>query len=162
MSEVMLRKIIDKRTANAFLFGNIFNQQQSSGQSFLGPYILEERLSSIDPAFILQCEFLELINCMSQKPAIHPMARTMTQRIISASQLLVDKYGSDARNIWDNIKDPGIISKRLIEFPGIGLHKAQVALYLLSTYVLEDINIELDFDVEKVCTQIMEAKFTII
>ena len=129
--ELGIRALRNSETANAFIFGVIFNQNQKAEQAWKAPYVLKERLGTLNPRRIMTSTFGKVLAAVSQRPALHPFAMAMTEYVMAACKLLNSKYDDDARNIWKgHIKSSALIY-RLREFDGIGRHKAQVALFLL-------------------------------
>jgi uncharacterized HhH-GPD family protein len=129
--ELPIKSITDAETANAFLFGLIFNQNQRAEQAWAAPYKLKERLGTLEPERILCIPLGTLVDKISERPALHPFAFTMGKSIYAACVLLQEKYNSDARNIWRRKRSASEVLKRLKEFRGIGEHKAQVGVFLL-------------------------------
>ena len=76
----------------------------------------------------------------------------MTRYFLGSCQLLVDKYNADARNIWTPSLEAEKLINKLIEFPGIGVHKAKMGVFLLTIElgftVYEDGS---NLDISKVC-----------
>ena len=127
-----IRPILDARTANAFLFGLIMNQAQQAERSWNAPYVLEERLGSRIPEQIIEMGMENIFHAFSLKPVIHRFVRLMSTNIFNTSILLVEKYAGDARAIWSPPTKIQTLIKRFCEFPGIGVHKASVGIYLLT------------------------------
>ena len=126
-----IKKITNAETANAFLLGLIFNQNQRAEQAWMAPYKLKERLGTLEPKRILRLSLKVLVNKISERPALHPFTFMMAKCIYAACELLQEKYDSDARNIWRSKKNVHEVLERLQEFHGIGEHKARVGVFLL-------------------------------
>jgi len=126
-----IERIENAETANAFLFGLIFNQNQRAEQAWRAPYKLKERLGTLDPKKISSLSVGYIVAIISQKPALHPFAFRMAKSIHAACGLLSEKYTSDARNIWEDGKTTREVLKNLKAFHGIGEHKASVGVFLL-------------------------------
>jgi len=126
-----LRDITNRDSANAFLFGVIFNQAQRAEKSWEAPYILAERLGTIDPFKIAEIPLPVMADVISSPPSIHRYARTMGKFLIGACQVLVEQYDGDARNIWLKAKSSQDLIDKFITLPGIGTHKAYMAIFIL-------------------------------
>jgi endonuclease III len=56
----------------------------------------------------------------------------MARYVQGTAQLLAERYGGDARRLWSPVVPAGVLVARLVELPGIGRHKADVALFVLT------------------------------
>ena len=139
-----IREIVDRYSANAFLFGIVFNQGQRAEKSWEAPYILAERLKTIDPFQIKELPLWLVADTIADPPSIHRYATNMAKFLIGTCHVLAEQYDGDARNIWIPAIPSGELISRFITFPGIGLHKASVAVFLLTVElrvaVIEDGN----------------------
>lgn len=126
-----IKRIKDTETANAFLFGLIFNQNQRAERAWRAPYKLKARLGTLEPKRILNLSSRVLADAISERPALHPFTFMMTECIYTACGLLQERYAGDARNIWRPRKSVREVLKRFQEFHGIGRHKARVGVFLL-------------------------------
>ncbi len=129
--ELPIRDIIDRDSANGFLFGVVFNQAQRAEKSWEAPYLLAERLKTIDPFQLKDFPLWVLADTISQPPSIHRYAKIMAKYLIGTCHVLAEQYDGDARNIWTPTISCGELVDRFITFPGIGKHKASVAIFLL-------------------------------
>lgn len=130
-NKLPIKSISTKAGANAFVFGLVFNQTIKSEQSFIAPYLLQERLGSLDIEMLSKMEIDMLETVILQQPAIHPFSHMMAKNIIITSQILEKNYKSDSRNIWKTTTSIGEIQQRLNSLAGIGKHKALIGLFLL-------------------------------
>jgi endonuclease III len=74
----------------------------------------------------------DLAAVIARRSALHPFAATMGRYITGACRVLCDEYNGTARSVWDDLPATTGLVKRLRAFPGIGKHKAEVALFLLT------------------------------
>ena len=132
MSILPIEPIHSKISANAFLIGTILNQGQRADKCWQGPYVLEERLGSIDPTIISKAPPDTLAHIFATTPSIHRFPSVMSRYIQGACTLLLQKYNGDARNIWSPAKTASELLRLLQEFPGIGKRKAEVTLFILT------------------------------
>lgn len=128
-----IRSIKGPESANAFLFGLIFNQNQKAERSWEAPWQIKKRIGTLEPKKLSNLPHEELSLVISEKPALHPFTRRMTHHILCACQLLVDEYDSDARYVWNN-KTTSEALHELQKFSGVGEHKATVGVFLLTRH----------------------------
>ncbi len=131
MKKLLFQPIVDSQSANAFLLGIVFNQNQRAERSWAAPRLLWERLETADPGLIAHLPISTIAEGIAASPALHPFSEGMAGYVKGVSQLLIEQYQGDARNIWTPAVPAQEIIDRLIAFPGIGKHKATIALYLL-------------------------------
>lgn len=134
-----IRPINDRDTANAFIFGLICNQNQKAERAWNAPYVLKDRLGTLDPADLLKLDYSTLQTAVIQKPALHPFVVRTTEHIRRACQLLVEAYDGDARVVWEGGKTVSQVLNELQRFAGIGRHKATVGVFLLRHHLGVDI-----------------------
>jgi uncharacterized HhH-GPD family protein len=115
----------------AFLLGVLFNQQVRSEQAWQAPARLGERLGACDPFQLASTDSAELAEVIGQGPALHPWAATMARNVVGTCGVLVRDYEGRARDIWSDNPTGQALMMRLTSFPGIGQHKARVAIALL-------------------------------
>lgn len=115
----------------AFLLGVLFNQRVRSELAWQAPIRLGERLGTCDPFDLASIDPAELAEVIRQGPALHPWATTMARSVIGTCEVLVRDYDGCARNIWADSPTGQALMMRLSSFPGIGRHKARVAVALL-------------------------------
>ncbi len=131
MRRLPIKPIKNAETANAFLFGLIFNQNQKAERAWQAPYVLKERLGTLNPSKILKLPRVVLLGAVAKQPALHPFIPLMADYVRKACQLLVKRHGGDARKIWQPRKCIKEVLEKLQEFPGIGKHKAAVGVFVL-------------------------------
>lgn len=143
MSEVLpVERIIDSETAFSFVLGVLFNQQMRADNAWRAPRELSRRLGGLTPDRVVLLGMSEFCQRFAESPAIHPFTTKMAANAFEAACIIVDKYDGDARNIWT----PGVTASefivRLTQFPGVGEHKARIALFVatvqLGVVVYED------------------------
>ncbi len=127
--------VSERRGATAFLIGIIFNQGQRAERGWEAPFVIEERLGTLDPRAIAELDEGRLADALAEAPAVHRYARVMARYLHRSCIHLCGEYGGDARRVWSPAMTAARLKARLVEFPGIGKHKAAVAIHLLR-YVL--------------------------
>jgi uncharacterized HhH-GPD family protein len=115
----------------ALLIGFVLDQQVPVQKAFAGPYVLRERLGTLDPARIAATDPAELDRIFREKPAIHRFPGAMAERVQALCAALADEYGGDAARIWNDASDAHDLEQRLLGLPGIGPMKAQTLLAIL-------------------------------
>jgi uncharacterized HhH-GPD family protein len=116
----------------AFLLGVLFNQRVRSEVAWQAPMRLHERLGGFDPWHLAAIGEDELAAAILQAPSLHPWATTMARNVIGTCAVLVRDYDGRARNLWLDQPTGQVLVMRFSAFPGIGHHKARVAIALLS------------------------------
>ncbi|UGT64424.1 hypothetical protein [Nocardia asteroides] len=143
MSDVLpIRRIDSAETAFAFVLGILFNQRVKADYAWQAPHRLEERLGTLSPDALIELSEGDYFAAFAKSPAIHPFTNTMAQRSLDIAHIIAERYDGDARNIWNTRITAREFIRRLSEFPGIGEHKARVALFVatvqLGISVVED------------------------
>lgn len=142
---------------NAFLFGLIADSSVKAEIAWSLPYRLKERLQHFDLNRIADMDIEELIGVIKEKPALHRYPSNIAKYIISAAELLISKYQSDASNIWAGDASAADIVLRLEEFKGISHKKAALGSLLLVRDLgidikdKENINIAYDIHIRRIC-----------
>lgn len=116
----------------AFLLGVILNQSIRSEVAWRGPGLLRERLGHLDARRLAATPHAELRDLLAVPAAVHPFAERMARNIAGSCSILVERYGGRAGNLWRGRPSLPELVGRLTELPGIGPHKAHVAVFLLT------------------------------
>jgi endonuclease III len=124
-----VREVTDATSANAFVFGVLFNQGQRAEKSWRAPYALAERLGTLAPAALAAMPQEQLADALV---GLHRFARVMARYLGGTAALLDRRYGGDARGLWRPAVPAGVLVARLVELPGVGRHKAEVGLFVLT------------------------------
>lgn len=118
------------RSPNAFLIGALFTQGIPAERAWAGPYLLEQRLGTLDLAFIAANP--ELVrDAVQRPPMLHRFKETLPGWIVSAAEKLLSEYDGDASRIWPPGAEMLDVIQRLSEFRGIGRKKAVMAAEIL-------------------------------
>ncbi|MDO5392811.1 MAG: endonuclease III [Eubacteriales bacterium] len=150
---------------NAFMTGLISDQSVKAELAWALPYRLKERLGHFDVGKIateIPVEVMTMI--IRQKPALHRYPGNIAKYIISACQLLMEKYAGDAGNIWNHGETAAQIVDRLEEFKGISHKKAALGCLMLVRDLdldipdKENINIAYDVHIRRICLRTGMAK----
>lgn len=125
-----IRPVTDPESAFAFVLGVLFNQQVKADVAWRAPWVLAERIGGgLVPASFLALPFGDFTTRFAEAPAIHPFKEIMARRAYEAAEIVVSAYDGDARNIWTR-RTANEFLARLQCIPGIGRHKAVVALFV--------------------------------
>jgi uncharacterized HhH-GPD family protein len=114
-----------------FLIGVICNQAIRAEIAWRAASGLRDRLGHIDVWRLAIMDETDLARVIGQRVALHPFARTMGRNIVGACRLLCDRYDGRARALWEDQPDATDLVDRFMALPGIGKHKAEIALFLL-------------------------------
>lgn len=118
-----------------FLLGVLFNQQIRAETAWAAPVRLADRLGGLDVYALAAFAPSALAAVMRDRPAVHPFAAVMATRVIGMCGQLATVYGARAANVWADQPSTATLLRRLTAFPGIGPHKASVAVvYLTRAY----------------------------
>jgi uncharacterized HhH-GPD family protein len=101
----------------ALLVGFAIDQQVPVQKAFAGPYVLEQRVGTLDPEKLAATDLTE---AFVTKPALHRYPAAMATRVRELAALVVDEYGGDAARIWSEASDAADLKKRLGALPGFG------------------------------------------
>ncbi len=136
---------------NAFVIGLIADQSVKAEIAWSLPNKLSERMRGFDFNKILS-EYNEkdIEKFIKEKPALHRYPSKMANYIYSAVNDIVNKYDSNAENIWKNKSASEIVSS-LEQFKGISHKKASLGTLILvrdmNADILDKENIDISYDV---------------
>lgn len=116
----------------AFVLGVLFNQRIRSEQAWQAPVQLKRRLGVCDPFHLASTDPAQLAEVIRRGPALHPWGTTIARNIVGTCIILVRDYNGRARNLWLDQPTGQVLLRRLTSCPGIGQHKARVAIALLT------------------------------
>jgi uncharacterized HhH-GPD family protein len=101
----------------ALLVGFAIDQQVTVQKAFAGPYVLKERVGTLEPRKLAE---LDLSNAFATKPAIHRFPGAMAQRVRDLAAVVAEEYDGDAARIWNDAADAKDLRKRIGALPGFG------------------------------------------
>ena len=104
----------------ALLVGFAIDQQVPVQKAFAGPYVLKQRVGTIDPKRLAA---IDLEPAFREKPAIHRFPGAMASRVRELAAVVAEEYGGDASRIWLEAEDTDELKKRLSSLPGFGSMK---------------------------------------
>jgi uncharacterized HhH-GPD family protein len=106
----------------ALLIGFVLDQQVSVQKAFEGPYVLRERLGSIDAATVASADLEPVFR---ERPAIHRFPGSMAQRVHDLAVHVRDRYDGDAARVWTDAPDSATLRANLEALPGFGEMKVK-------------------------------------
>jgi len=115
-----------------FLVGIICNQSVRAETAWRAADGVRDRLGHLDAVRIAAMHEADLAAVIAGGTALHPFAATMGRYITGACCVVCDEYDGVTRAVWDDLPTATGLVERLKAFPGIGKHKAEVALFLLT------------------------------
>ena len=113
----------------ALLVGFAIDQQVPVQKAFAGPYVLKQRVGTLDPKKLAE---IDLTEAFVTKPAIHRFPAAMATRVRELAAVVADEYGGDASRIWTEARDGADLKKRIGELPGYGDMKIRALTAVLA------------------------------
>jgi uncharacterized HhH-GPD family protein len=113
----------------ALLVGFAIDQQVPVQKAFAGPYVLKERVGTLDPKRLAT---LDLEPVFRKKPAIHRFPGSMATRVRELASVVAEEYGGDASRVWREAKDTDDLKRRIGALPGFGPMKVTALAAVLS------------------------------
>jgi uncharacterized HhH-GPD family protein len=101
----------------ALLIGFALDQQVSVQKAFSGPFVLRERLGTLDAASLADADLEPVFR---ERPAIHRFPGSMAQRVHDLAVHVRDRYDGDAARVWTDAADPVELRANLEALPGFG------------------------------------------
>jgi len=116
--------------ANAFLFALLWDEGQKAEGVWKYPKRLCENLGHLDPKLIANMRLTELVGVFSIRPRLrYPTKFAVFLKL--ACEMLVDRHGGDAANLWNDKPTAQELAKRLEQFYGVGQKKASMRTNML-------------------------------
>ena len=101
----------------ALLIGFVLDQQVSVQKAFSGPFVLRERLGSLDAATLADADLEPIFR---ERPAIHRFPAAMANRVHELAVHVRDRYDGDAARVWTDAADADELRVNLAALPGFG------------------------------------------
>jgi len=127
----IMNPIDPRRFPLRYLLCVVFDYLIKSEQALEAPVLLEERLGHLDATLIARMDEEQLERAISKPKALHRFPKVMARWIKEDCQLLVEKYGGKAENIWSDKPSARELERRLREFTGISQKKGSMAVNTL-------------------------------
>ena len=116
---------------NALLLGMVLDQQIPMEKAFSGPAVIAQRMGGLDVRAIAAADPEVFKEICARPPAVHRFPGSMSGRVQSVCQVLVEQYDGDAANLWADVATGSELLKRIAALPGFGAQKAGIFLALL-------------------------------
>jgi endonuclease III len=132
----MKEKRMNNRQSLYLLWATILNQSQSAETVLKNTFKLFKRLkllSNFDKEYKnLNYEIIE--KGITTKPCLHRFPRNMSMNIWDSICMINQKYKGNPKEVFAKSNVNGNIKGRLMEFQGIGEHKADTAIIILKIF----------------------------
>lgn len=118
------------------LWATILNQSQSAEQVLLNTIELFNRLGlkeSFNEGF-KNLSYEKIEKAMMMKPCLHRFPKNMSINLASSIYLINEFYDGCPSNLFDGYENETEFKRKLMQFRGIGEHKAETAMTILETY----------------------------
>jgi uncharacterized HhH-GPD family protein len=106
----------------ALLVGFALDQQVPVQKAFAGPYVLRERLGTLDADAIASADLEPIFR---ERPAIHRFPGSMAKRVQALAEHVRDGYGGDAARVWTDAPDGAALRANIAGLPGFGEMKVK-------------------------------------
>jgi uncharacterized HhH-GPD family protein len=106
----------------ALLVGFALDQQVQVQKAFMGPFVLRERLGSLEPAAVAAAELDPIFR---ERPAIHRFPGAMATRVHALAVHVVERYDGDAARVWTGVDSTDELRANLEALPGFGTMKVK-------------------------------------
>ena len=135
-----IKNELDNKQALYFLWATILNQSQSANATLDKTLELFKRLEleKVLPETLSKITFEKILDSVSKKPSIHRFPRNMSKNLYLSIQDIIQKYEKKPSLIFKNFEDFLKLKQRLMEFRGIGQHKAEVAVDIFENFLKKD------------------------
>src|SRR5436305_2511128 len=101
----------------ALLIGFALDQQVPVQKAFSGPWVLLERVGTLDAAALADADLEPVFR---ERPAIHRFPGSMARRVHDLAVHVRDEYGGDAARVWQGAADAAALRANLAALPGFG------------------------------------------
>lgn len=106
----------------ALLVGFALDQRVPVPKAFMGPWVLRERLGSLEPAVVAEAD---LDPVFRQVPAIHRFPGMMAKQVHALAVHVVEVYDGDAARVWTTAGSADELRANIDALPGFGTMKVK-------------------------------------
>ena len=106
----------------ALLVGFALDQRVPVPKAFMGPYVLRERLGSLDPRVVAEADLEPVFR---QIPAIHRFPAMMAKQVHALAAHVVAVYDGDAARVWTTASTSDELRANIDALPGYGKMKVK-------------------------------------
>ncbi len=122
-----------RENPNAFLIGVLFTQGIPAERAWSGPWLLRERLGTLDVAWLAEHP-AEVRAAVQQPPMLHRFKEVVPRWIVSAASRILSEWGGDASRVWAPGRHVIEVTEDLSAFDGIGRKKSVMAVEILQRH----------------------------
>lgn len=118
------------------LWATILNQSQSAEQVLLNTVELFNRLG-LKEEFeeeYKKLDYKKIEEAMMKKPCLHRFPKNMSINLASSIYLIDEYYDGKPSKLFEEYENTQEFKKKLMQFRGIGEHKAEIAITIFETY----------------------------
>jgi uncharacterized HhH-GPD family protein len=108
--------------AFALLVGFALDQQVQVQKAFMGPYVLRERLGTLDPGAVAAADLDPIFR---ERPAIHRFPGAMATRVHELALHVLQRYDGHAARVWTDASTTEELRANLEALPGFGTMKVK-------------------------------------
>jgi uncharacterized HhH-GPD family protein len=108
--------------AFALLVGFALDQQVPVQKAFMGPYVLRERLGTLDVAAVAAADLDPIFR---ERPAIHRFPGAMATRVHELAVHVLERYDGLAARVWTDAASTDELRANLEALPGFGTMKVK-------------------------------------
>jgi uncharacterized HhH-GPD family protein len=101
----------------ALLVGFALDQQVTVQKAFMGPFVLRERLGTLDVAAVAGADLDPIFR---ERPAIHRFPGAMATRVHELAGFVMEHYDGDAARVWTDPATTEELRANLAGLPGFG------------------------------------------
>jgi uncharacterized HhH-GPD family protein len=101
----------------ALLVGFALDQQVPVQKAFMGPYVLRERLGTLDVSAVAAAELDPIFR---ERPAIHRFPGAMATRVHELAHHVLERYDGDGARVWKDATTTEELRANLAGLPGFG------------------------------------------
>jgi uncharacterized HhH-GPD family protein len=106
----------------ALLIGFALDQRVPVPKAFMGPFVLRERLGSLDPRVVAKADLEPIFR---QVPAIHRFPAMMAKQTHALAVHVVTVYDGDAARVWTSATTADELRANIDALPGYGKMKVK-------------------------------------
>ncbi|MDA0166584.1 DNA repair protein [Solirubrobacter ginsenosidimutans] len=101
----------------ALLVGFALDQQVPVQKAFMGPFVLRERLGTLDVAAVAGADLDPIFR---ERPAIHRFPGAMATRVHELAEHVIEHYDGHAARVWTDATTTDELRANLAGLPGYG------------------------------------------
>ncbi len=135
-----IKSPLNNKQALYLIWATILNQSQSASLTLDKTLELFKRLdlNRVTPQALLKITYEKILDSVSKKPSIHRFPKNMSKNLYLSIEHIIEKYESSPALVFKNLGGFFELKERLIEFRGIGEHKADVAINIFENFMQKD------------------------